>query len=103
MGQKVCLMSDKLKSSLGKRLEYVVDPRVEGRGSHKLIDMTIIDICGAMCGGVGRIVQLLRLQEPNSRSTFQHCFYFRFTITNLSIRVSNMAGIGQARQRYCSG
>ncbi len=43
-------MSDKLKTRIEECFEKVVDPRVEGRCDHKLMDMIVIAICGVICG-----------------------------------------------------
>ena len=43
-------MSNKLQSSLEECFGDLPDPRVQGRCDHKLMDIIIMAICGALCG-----------------------------------------------------
>lgn len=46
-------MSDQLKDSIRQCFDKLLDPRVEGRCDHKLIDIIIIAICGVISGADG--------------------------------------------------
>ena len=43
-------MSNKLQASVEECFRDLPDPRVQGRGDHKLMDIIILAICGALCG-----------------------------------------------------
>ncbi len=45
-------MSNELPTSLGRCFGDLLDPRAQGRCDHKLLDIIIIAICGALRGEV---------------------------------------------------